>query len=135
MSYAIIRNTKYKRDNLKGTFRHNERRNKNYSNDNIDKEKSFELEYKYHNKIHKLEKENNHLHKIYNFLINCACVILYNLMFNLFATASCIIILYMRLYIFSNSLIRSIARFKLFRATSKIVKTFILIFYFQKLNF
>ena len=38
MSYAIIRNTKYKRDNLKGIFRHNERRNKNYSNDNIDKE-------------------------------------------------------------------------------------------------
>ena len=66
MSYAIIRNTKYKRDNLKGIFRHNERRNKNYSNDNIDKEKSFELEYKYHNKIHKLEKENNHLHKIIN---------------------------------------------------------------------
>ena len=28
------------------------------------KEKSFELEYKYHYKIHKLEKENNHLHKI-----------------------------------------------------------------------
>ena len=41
MSYAIIRNTKYKRDNLKGIFRHNERRNKNYSNDNIDKEKSY----------------------------------------------------------------------------------------------
>ena len=39
MSYAIIRNTKYKRENLKGIFRHNERRNKNYSNDNIDKEK------------------------------------------------------------------------------------------------
>lgn len=30
------------------------------------KEKSFELENKYHNKIHKLEKENNHLHKIIN---------------------------------------------------------------------
>ena len=30
MSYAIIRNTKYKRENLKGIFRHNERRNKNY---------------------------------------------------------------------------------------------------------
>lgn len=27
MSYAIIRNTKYKRENLKGIFRHNERRN------------------------------------------------------------------------------------------------------------
>ena len=41
MSYAIIRNTKYKRENLKGIFRHNERRNKNYSNDNIDKEKLY----------------------------------------------------------------------------------------------
>ena len=41
MSYAIIRNTKYKRENLKGIFRHNERRNKNYSNENIDKEKSY----------------------------------------------------------------------------------------------
>ena len=30
MSYAIIRNEKYKRENLKGIFRHNERRNKNY---------------------------------------------------------------------------------------------------------
>ena len=38
MSFAIIRNTKYKRKNLKGIYRHNERRNKNYSNDNIDKE-------------------------------------------------------------------------------------------------
>ena len=38
MSYAIIRNAKYKRENLKGIFRHNERRNKNYSNKNIDKE-------------------------------------------------------------------------------------------------
>lgn len=32
MSYAIIRNEKYKRENLKGIYRHNERRNKNYSN-------------------------------------------------------------------------------------------------------
>ncbi len=28
-----------KRENLKGMFRHNERRNRNYSNNNIDKEK------------------------------------------------------------------------------------------------
>ena len=27
MSYAIIRNTKYKRENLTGIYRHNERRN------------------------------------------------------------------------------------------------------------
>ena len=44
MSFAIIRNTKYKRENLKGIYRHNERKNKNYSNDNIDKDKViFEL--------------------------------------------------------------------------------------------
>ena len=36
MSFAIIRNTKYKRENLKGIYRHNERKNKNYSNENID---------------------------------------------------------------------------------------------------
>ena len=56
MSYAIIRNTKYKRENLKGMFRHNERRNRNYSNNNIDKEKSYlnyslkEPQYRYENK-------------------------------------------------------------------------------------
>lgn len=27
MSYAIIRNQKYKRENLKGIYRHNERKN------------------------------------------------------------------------------------------------------------
>ena len=43
MSYAIIRNTKYKRENLKGIFRHNERKNRNYSNKNIDKEKENEV--------------------------------------------------------------------------------------------
>ena len=30
------------------------------------KEKYFELEHKYHNKIHKLGKENNYLYKIIN---------------------------------------------------------------------
>lgn len=80
MSYAIIRNTKYKRENLKGIFRHNERRNRNYSNNNIDKEKSylnyslkepqysyekeFDIEWRYKSKIKSLEKENNRLNKI-----------------------------------------------------------------------
>ena len=41
MSFAIIRNTKYKRENLKGIYRHNERKNKNYSNKNIDTTKSL----------------------------------------------------------------------------------------------
>lgn len=40
MSYAIIRNEKYKRENLKRIYKHNERKNKNYSNKNIDKTKS-----------------------------------------------------------------------------------------------
>lgn len=41
MSYAIIRNAKYKRENLKAVYRHNERKNKNYSNKDIDKTKSY----------------------------------------------------------------------------------------------
>jgi len=56
MSYAIIRNTKYKRENLKGIFRHNERKNKNYSNDNIDKEKSY-LNYSIKQPKYSYEKE------------------------------------------------------------------------------
>ena len=56
MSYAIIRNTKYKRENLKGIFRHNERRNKNYSNDNIDKERSY-LNYSIKQPRYSYEKE------------------------------------------------------------------------------
>lgn len=46
MSYAIIRNAKYKRENLKGIFRHNERRNKNYSNKNIDANRDGEFWHK-----------------------------------------------------------------------------------------
>ncbi|MFR3183109.1 MAG: MobV family relaxase [Clostridia bacterium] len=38
MSYAIIRNTNYKMSNLSGIYRHNERKNTNYSNKNINKE-------------------------------------------------------------------------------------------------
>ena len=56
MSYAIIRNTKYKRENLKGIYRHNERRNKNYSNANIDKEKSY-LNYSIKSPQYSYEKE------------------------------------------------------------------------------
>ena len=56
MSFAIIRNTKYKRENLKGIYRHNERRNKNYSNDNIDKEKSY-LNYSLKSSKYRYDKE------------------------------------------------------------------------------
>lgn len=40
MSYAIIRNENYKKDNLAGLYKHNERKNTNYSNKDIAKEKS-----------------------------------------------------------------------------------------------
>ena len=65
MSYAIIRNTKYKRENLKGIFRHNERRNKNYSNDNIDKEKSY-LNYSLKSPQYSYEKEFDIIKEKYN---------------------------------------------------------------------
>lgn len=41
MSSAIIRNAKYKRENLMAVYRHNERKNKHYSNKDIDKTKSY----------------------------------------------------------------------------------------------
>ena len=65
MSYAIIRNTKYKRENLKGIFRHNERRNKNYSNDNIYKEKSY-LNYSIKSPQYSYEKEFDRIKEKYN---------------------------------------------------------------------
>ena len=37
MSYAIIRNAKYTINNLNGIYRHNERKNTNYSNKDITK--------------------------------------------------------------------------------------------------
>ena len=40
MSYAIIRNTNYKMKNLAGIYRHNERKNTNYSNKEINKQNS-----------------------------------------------------------------------------------------------
>lgn len=65
MSYAIIRNAKYKRENLKGIYRHNERRNKNYSNKNIDKEKSY-LNYSLKDSKFTYEKEFDRIRKEYN---------------------------------------------------------------------
>ena len=65
MSYAIIRKTKYKRENLKGIFRHNERRNKNYSNENIDKEKSY-LNYSLKSPQYSYEKEFDRIKEKYN---------------------------------------------------------------------
>lgn len=65
MSYAIIRNTKYKRENLKGVYRHNERKNKNYSNDNIDKERSY-LNYSIKSPKYRYDKEFDRLKEKYN---------------------------------------------------------------------
>lgn len=65
MSFAIIRNTKYKRENLKGIYRHNERRNKNYSNDNIDKERSY-LNYSLKSPKYRYDKEFDMMKEKYN---------------------------------------------------------------------
>ena len=65
MSFAIIRNTKYKRENLKGIYRHNERRNKNYSNENIDKEMSY-LNYSIKSPKYRYDKEFDMMKEKYN---------------------------------------------------------------------
>ena len=65
MSYAIIRNTKYKRENLKGIYRHNERRNKNYSNKNINPELSH-LNYSLKDCKYSYEKEFDLIKEKYN---------------------------------------------------------------------
>ena len=65
MSYAIIRNEKYKRDNLKGIYRHNERKNKNYSNKNIDITKSY-LNYSIKSPQYSYEKEFDIIKEKYN---------------------------------------------------------------------
>lgn len=66
MSFAIIRNTKYKRENLKGIYRHNERKNKNYSNDNIDKERSY-LNYSIKSPKYRYDKEFDMMKERYDF--------------------------------------------------------------------
>jgi len=40
VSYAILRNKNYKKENLAGLYKHNERKNTHYSNKNINKENS-----------------------------------------------------------------------------------------------
>ena len=65
MSYAIIRNTKYKRENLKGIYRHNERRNKNYSNKNINPKLSH-LNYSLKDCKYSYEKEFDLIKERYN---------------------------------------------------------------------
>jgi hypothetical protein len=65
MSYAIIRNSNYKKDNLSGLYKHNERKNTNYSNEDIDKNRSnlnYSIKYcstTYSNKLKQLIKQYN----------------------------------------------------------------------------
>ena len=65
MSYAIIRNEKYKKDNLKGIYRHNERKNTNYSNTSIDKERmsqNFHIKkpnFSYEKEFEKVKEQYN----------------------------------------------------------------------------
>ena len=65
MSYAIVRNTKYKSKNLRGIYRHNERKNTNYSNKNIDKERSY-LNYSLKSSKYSYEKEFERIRKEYD---------------------------------------------------------------------
>lgn len=65
MSYAIIRNANYKKDNLAGLYKHNERKNTNYSNKDINKNYSLknysikQCHTTYLNALKKLQQENN----------------------------------------------------------------------------
>lgn len=65
MSYAIIRNANYKKDNLAGLYKHNERKNTNYSNKDINKKNSVknysikQCNTTYSNALKILQKENN----------------------------------------------------------------------------
>ena len=65
MSYAIIRNANYKKDNLAGLYKHNERKNTNYSNKDINKNNSIKnysiknSNTTYANALKLLQKEYN----------------------------------------------------------------------------
>ena len=65
MSYAIIRNANYKKDNLAGLYKYNERKNINYSNKEINKNnsiKNYSLKNcftTYSNAIKILQQKNN----------------------------------------------------------------------------
>lgn len=63
MSYSIIRNANYKKDNLAGLYKHNERKNHNYSNKDIDRKKTssnYSIKHcntTYTNRLKQLTKE------------------------------------------------------------------------------
>lgn len=60
MSYSILRNEKHKRSNASKLYMHNERKNKNYSNTNIDLSKSY-LNYHLKKPLGRYEKEFDRL--------------------------------------------------------------------------
>lgn len=67
MSYAIIRNKKYKMKNLSGIYRHNERKNTNYSNKDIKRENGInnyslkKVNTTYEKAFYQLKQENSKL--------------------------------------------------------------------------
>ena len=65
MSYSILRNEKHKRSNASKSFMHNERKNKNYSNTNIDLSKSY-LNYHLKKPLGRYEKEFDRLKEANN---------------------------------------------------------------------
>lgn len=78
MSYAIIRNTNYKMKNLAGIYRHNERKNTNYSNKDINKELSrlnysIKAPYSTYEKIFKDTKEKYNLQGMIKKVSNVMC--------------------------------------------------------------
>ena len=78
MSYAIIRNTNYKMKNLAGIYRHNERKNTNYSNKNINKEfshlnYSIKAPYSTYNKIFQDIREKYELKGMLKKVSNVMC--------------------------------------------------------------
>ena len=78
MSYVIIRNTNYKMRNLAGIYRHNERKNTNYSNKEINKQNSklnysIKAPYSTYEKIFKDIRKNHDLKGMIKKVSNVMC--------------------------------------------------------------
>ena len=78
MSYAIIRNTNYKMKNLAGIYRHNERKNTNYSNKDINKSNSInnysiKAPYSTYEKIFRDMRKNYNLQGMIKKVSNVMC--------------------------------------------------------------
>ena len=84
MSYAIIRNTRYKMKNLAGIYRHDERKNTNYSNKNINKQNSIlnysiKAPYSTYEKVFKDIKEKYSLQGMIKSVSNVMCELIVTL--------------------------------------------------------